>query len=200
MGTKLAPSTAIHLQADVKSEIANRKVEEMIRAFANYKKDNWDEHLVDSQVAYNSAVNATSLCSPFFVNYGIHPRAVPINNVASRNPSEKSFLDEIHEKTKFAHDRLIEQNKKMTEAASKPRNPHTFSFYDKVRLSTNNLSIEDGSGMRKSHPKFCGPFRITENINDVSFRLELSGPMKALKIHDVFHCIFFKPFVSDKDG
>ena len=69
----------------------------MIRAFANYKKDSWDEHLVDLEVVYNSAVNATTLCSPFFANYGIHPRTVPIENMASRDPSEESFFDEMRE-------------------------------------------------------------------------------------------------------
>ena len=57
-----------HPQTAGQSEITNKKFEEMIRAFANYKKDNFDEHLVDFEVAYNSGVNATTLCSPFSVN------------------------------------------------------------------------------------------------------------------------------------
>ena len=153
----------------------------MIRAFANYKKDNWDEHLVDFEMAYNPAVNATKLCSSFFVNYEIHPRTVPIDNVTSRNPPAKSFPDEIRETIKFAHDRIVEQNKKMAEYASKSRTPHIFSVYDNVKLSTKNLSIEDGIGMRKSHPKFCGPFRITEKINDVSFRLDYQSRWRRWK-------------------
>ena len=42
LGTKLAPSSAYHPQTDGQSEIANRKIEEMIRGFVNYAKDNWD--------------------------------------------------------------------------------------------------------------------------------------------------------------
>ena len=162
LGTKLAPSTASHLQTDGQSEITNRKVKEMIRAFAYYKKDNWDEHSVDLEVAYNSAVNTTTLCSPFLINYGIHPRTVPIHNMASRNPSAKSFLDEIRETTKFVHDRIVEQNKIMAEYTNKSRFLRTFSANDKVWLSTKNLSIEVGSAIRKLHPKFCSPFKITE--------------------------------------
>ena len=73
LGTKSEPSTAYHPHMDGQSEILNRKFVEMIRAFVNYKKNNWDEHLRDFMVAHNSAVNSTTLCSPFFINNGIHP-------------------------------------------------------------------------------------------------------------------------------
>ena len=200
LGTKLAPSSAYHPQTDGQSEIANRKIEEMIRAFTNYKKDNWDEHLVDFEVAYNSAVNSTTLCSPFFVNYGMHPKILPTDVVFSNNPTAKSFLDSIYDSTKFAYERIVQQNAKMAKYANKSRMAHNFSVGDQVWLSTKNLSIEDGSGMRKLHPKFCGPFKIAEKINEVTFRLNLSEPMKARKIHDAFHTSLLKPYVPDKFG
>ena len=200
LGTKLAPSTAYHPQTDGQSEISNRKVEEIIRAFANYKRDNWDDRLVDFEIAYISAVNSTTLCSPFLVNYGIHSRTIPINVVTSNNPSEKYFFDIMQDLTKFAHDRIVERNKKMDEYANKSTNPHTISVDEQAWLSTKNLSIEVGSGMRKLHPKFCGPFKIIEKINEVTFRLALSEPIKARGIHYVFHCSLFEQFVPDQYG
>ena len=68
LSMKLDRSTAYHPQADVQSEVVNRKVEEMICAFANYRKDNWDERLVDFEVVRNSAVNSNTLRSPFSSN------------------------------------------------------------------------------------------------------------------------------------
>ena len=44
LGAKLAPSSAYHPQTDGQSEIADKKVEEMIRGFVNYAKDNWDKY------------------------------------------------------------------------------------------------------------------------------------------------------------
>ena len=195
--TKLAPSSAYHPQTDGQTEISNRKVEEMIRAFANFRKDNWDEHLIDFEVAYNSAINSTTLCSPFFVNYGIHPKIVPLESLATNNPSADEFLKTTQEATKFAYDRIHIQNAKMAEYANKSRLPHTFSVGDRVWLATKNLSLEDGSGSRKLHPKFCGPFEITQKINQVTFRLKLSDPMKAKGIHDAFHVSLLKPYVED---
>ena len=198
LGTKLAPSTAYHPQTDGQSEIANRKVEEMIRAFANFSKDNWDEHLVDFEVAYNSATNSTTLCSPFYINYGLHPRIVPVEALATSNPSVKEFLKNMQEVSKFAFDRIKQQNEKMAAYANKFRKQHVFKVNDKVLLSTKNLSLEDGSGSRKLNPKFCGPFKIIEQVTNVSFRLELSEPMKAKGIHNTFHVSLLKPFYEDK--
>lgn len=74
LGPKLAPSTSYNLQTCSQSEIANRKVEETIRAFANDRKDNCDYHLIDFEVAYNSAVNSSTFSTSFFINYGMQPR------------------------------------------------------------------------------------------------------------------------------
>ena len=197
LGTKIAPSTAFHPQTDGQTEIANRKVEEMIRAFANFRKNNWDEHLVDFEVAYNSAIHSTTLYSPFFLNYGLCPRTVRIQTLSSNNPSVSKFLADIQESTKFAYENIQKQNIRMAKYANKSRLPHNFSLNDKVWLSTKNLSLEDGSGSRKLHPKFCGPFHIIEKINDVTFRIDLSEPMKARRIHDTFHVSLLKPFVED---
>lgn len=65
---------------------------------------------------------------------------------------------------------------------------------------TKKFSIEDRSRMRKLHPNFCGPIKITEIINNVTFRLALSEQMKARGIHDVFHSSLFKLFVPHQYG
>ena len=197
LGTKLAPSSAYHPQTDGQTEIANRKVEEMIRAFANYRKDNWDKHLIDFEVAYNSAINSTTLCSPFYINYGLHPRIVPVEALATNNPSVDEFLYAMQDAAKFAFDRIRQQNQKMAAYSNRFRKAHEFKVGDQVWLSTRNLTFEDGSGSRKLNPKFCGPFKIVEKITDVTFRLDLSEPMKARGIHDAFHVNLLKPFKED---
>ena len=92
MAQKLAPSIAYYPQTDSQSHIANRKVKERIRVLTNYKKDNRNECLVDFEVACDSVVNSTTLCSRFFVNCGIHLRNIQIDNMISNNRSVKSFF------------------------------------------------------------------------------------------------------------
>ena len=199
LGVKIAPSTAYHPQTDGQTEIVNRKIEEMIRAFVNYKKNNWDEHLVEFEVAYNSAVHSTTGYTPFFLNYGIHPRTIPAQLlVESPNPSVNEFLANIQEATRKAIANIQRKNEYMAKYANQKRLPHKFQPGDWVWLSTANLRLEDGSTTRKLHPKFCGPFKILTEITPVTFRLELSEPMKTRGIHNSFHVSLLRPFVPDK--
>ena len=195
--TRIAPSTAYHPQTDGQTEIVNRKVEEMIRSYANYRKNNWDEHIVDIEVAYNSAIHTTTLCSPFYLNYGRHPRTIPLEAIASNNPAVTNFINISQNSLRFARNNILSQNFSMEKQANKLRSDHPFKVGDQVLLSTKNLSLEEGSGTRKLHPKFCGPFTIKKFITDVTVKLDISEPMKAKKIHDSFHVSLLKPYIWD---
>jgi hypothetical protein len=46
-------------------------------------------------------------------------------------------------------------------------------------------------------PKFCGPFYITEKINDVPFGLDISVPMLARGIYNAFHAKRLRPYHPD---
>ena len=76
--TKLSSSSAYHPETNDQSKIMNRKLEEMMRAFANYNEDNWDVHLVEFEVAYNSTVSNTTLWTSFYMNYVMNPKHRPI--------------------------------------------------------------------------------------------------------------------------
>eukprot|EP00171_Calliarthron_tuberculosum_P021835 IDg21835t1 len=90
----------------------------------------------------------------------------------------------------------------MAEYANKSRLPHNFAVNDKVWLSTANLKLEDWSYTRKLHPKFCGPFRVSEKISEVAFRLELSYRCKLAEFMMYFMSVssdhmFPDPFFRD---
>ena len=195
--TKITPSSAYHPETDGQTEIVNRKVEEMIRAFANYDKSNWDENIIHFEVAYNSSVHTSTTFTPYFLNYGQHIRTMPIDTLETPNPSATQMIQSQQEITEKAIENIRKSNEAMATYANRKRTPMTFQKDDQVLLSTKNLSLEDGSGNRKLHPKFCGPFRVTEKINDVTYRLNLSQPMVDRKIHNAFHISLLKPYHED---
>ena len=110
----------------------------MIRTYANFRKDNWDEHLIDIEVAYDSAVNSVTLCTPFYRNKGMNPRTIPLETQANDKPSVTEFLETTQNTTKLARERIISQNYSMAKQANKTRKDHAFQAEDKVLLSAKN--------------------------------------------------------------
>ena len=47
---------------------------------------------------------------------------------------------------------------------------------------------------------FLGHSKSRKKINEDTFRLNLSEPMKIRGVHDVFHCSLLRPFIPDKYG
>ena len=68
-------------------------------------------------------------------------------------------------------------------------------------LFTKNLNLDSASSRNKLNPKYCGPFRITEQIHPVKFRLALSQPPKSRGIHNSFRSSLlftYKPDLFDR--
>ncbi len=72
-GTRLNMSTARHPQTDGQTERANRTLEEMLRAYVSPYQDDWDQHLLAVEFAYNNSEQASTKYSPFYLMYGEHP-------------------------------------------------------------------------------------------------------------------------------
>ena len=77
----------------------------------------------------------------------------------------------------------------MKEGHPKSYGASALTVGDKVWLQAKQIKIHQQSA--KLGPKQLGPFKITEVISDVDYRLAL--PL-ALKIHDVFHVDCLSPY------
>ena len=198
LGTKLRPSSAYHPQTDGQTEIVNKKLEEMIPAFVNYNQDNWDNHLVELEVAYNSSVHSTTTFSPFFLTYGQEIKSIPADILHSDNDLTHRYLQNIKDSIKCAQEKIQKSNNYSANYFNKKRIPCEFKVGDWVLLSTKNLKLDSTINRNKLEMKFCGPFRITEAINKVTFRLDLSQPMIAKGIHNAFHASLLVPYHQDK--
>ncbi len=70
-GSCLIVGSAYHKNTNAKVERANGVVSDTLRAFANSRKDDWDDHLPLTVFAIN---NASAQLTPFLVDRGVHPR------------------------------------------------------------------------------------------------------------------------------
>ena len=93
----LRPSTAYHPQTDGQTERTNQTLEAYLRSYINYKQDDWADFLPIAEFAYNNSVHSATTVSPFFANYGYHPRLTMALDTEVPSPEAHDFAKSISE-------------------------------------------------------------------------------------------------------
>ena len=188
LGTSFNMSTSAHPETDGQTERMNRTLEQMLRSYVNYKTNDWDEHLVYCEMAYNNSVQSSTGYSPYYMNYGVHMR-LPVHmtnaqvNRMSTNETANQMFIHMNDILATAKNNLQHAQERQTRNANKHRQQVNFQVGDQVLLSTTNLKVDDRA--RKLTSKYIGPFTIKNKISDVVYELEL--PTLLNRIHPVFH-------------
>jgi len=67
-------STAFHPQTDGQTENTNQAIEAFLRHYINFAQDDWASQLPIYEFTLNNSTSASTGFTPFFANYGFHPR------------------------------------------------------------------------------------------------------------------------------
>ena len=89
LGVRLRMSTAFRPQTDGQTERINQTLEQYLRQFCNYEQNDWCDMLPLAEYSYNNSVTTATQMSPFYANYGFHPRTTWPAEVESKNPASK---------------------------------------------------------------------------------------------------------------
>lgn len=189
LGVKQRFSTAYHPQTDGSTERVNQELEQYLRAYCNYRQNNWARYLLFAEFAHNSAQHSATNQAPFYLLMGYHPRWFPSIHDQSPVPSVQARLVELRKAradAESAHE----------VAANLMREHHQGTFPtwkkgDLVHLETKNLTTTHPSA--KLRPRRFGPLPITEVLGPVTFKLKLPP---HVKIHPVFHASLLTPYVE----
>ena len=97
LGIKCQLSTTFHLQINGQTERQNRTMEAYLRAFVNFKQNDWAKILPIAEFAYNNAKNASTGHMPFKLNCGYHPCVSfeKNTNPCSRSKTADELLAEL---------------------------------------------------------------------------------------------------------
>jgi hypothetical protein len=186
LDTKLAMSTAFHPQTDGQTEIMNRSLEQMLRAYTNECQDNWDTLLPYAEIAYNNSRNSSTGYSPFYVNYGEEinlPSNLLADEINSTNATVEDIVNDIQTTLKFVDANLQNAQDRQKKYADLDRREESFKVNDRVLLDTADITFTTGS--KKFLDKFIGPYKIIEVVSATAYKLEL--PPRLSRLHPVFH-------------
>ncbi|HEY6407467.1 MAG TPA: RNase H-like domain-containing protein, partial [Ktedonobacteraceae bacterium] len=191
-------STAFHPQSDGQTERVNQVLEQYLRIFCHYQQDNWYDLLPLAEFAYNNAKHASTQTSPFFANYGYHPRMSIVDPTPREgaNPAAEAFVEKferVHNDLRHTLRKAQLQYKAAFDAHVKESPP--FQPGDLVWLSRKHIKTTRPS--LKLDAKRLGPFKITEVVGEArsAYRIELPAQMR---IHPVFHVSLLTPYRANE--
>ena len=175
-GTSLRMSTAYHPQSDGQTERSNRTLIEALRSCVSFRQTDWDTHLPALEMAVNSATQAATGYSPFFLNHGRNMRMpvdIAMELPADAHPGGAALAAELGEAIARARANILVEQQRQSNTAGKKRRENTIQVNDRVMLSSDHLLRCRGNRAPKMAPRFLGPFRVLARAHNNAVRLEL---------------------------
>ena len=186
-------TTAFHPQSNGGNERVNTDVYAYLRQYTNYLQTDWVQFLPTAEFAYNNSIHSATGMTPFFANYGYHPRMDVDFHVKSAVPAASSFLNRLQQVWKAIMDNILASQARMIRFANGKRKPVAYKLGDMVWLNRRNLTTRRPS--QKLDSVRIGPFEITKVINRNSVQLKL--PPRS-RIHNVFHVDLLRPYTKGR--
>ena len=163
LDVRLRKSTAFHSQTDGQTERVNQSLEQNLRQYCNYEQDNWYDLLPLAEYAYNNSATKATQMSPFFANYGFHPRTNWPVEKESKNPASRNYAHWMESVNELCVKRLEETRERMGKYYDRTRKEAPpYSVGDLVMLNGKNIRTRRAA--KKLDAKLFGPLKVVRLV------------------------------------
>ena len=176
----------------------NKMMEQYLRCFSRDKPKAWSQFLPLAEWWYNTTTHSSTKLSPFEAVYGYPPpKLIPYTPGTTKLQEVENTLRSREEILRILHYNLQQARDRMKKWADRKRTDRSFNTGDWVYLRLQpyrQQTLAQRTNMKLA-PRFYGPFKITEKIGEVAYRLDL--PLDS-KIHPVFHVSCLKEKLGNR--
>ena len=151
-------------------------LEQYLRIYTNYQHSDWASLLPLAEFSYNNSKHSATALSPFFANYGFHPRMTLLPPASdSRTPAADSYVRQLREAEDILQRELQKSRKAMEVIANRRRRPAPpLVIGQKVWVLRRHISIARPSS--KLDVRRLGPFPIIGQVGSSAYRLRSPRP------------------------
>ncbi|WVZ59355.1 hypothetical protein U9M48_009508 [Paspalum notatum var. saurae] len=193
-GHQVTHDVGLPPSVDGQSEAANKVIVMYLRCLTGDRPRRWLQWLPWAEYVFNTAYQSSLRDTPFRVVYGRDPPSIRsyepgdtrVAAVARTMAEREEFLADVRHRPEQA--RAV--RKKHYDKAHRDV-AYRVGDWVLLRLRHRSPASMGPAGAGKLKPRYYGPYRVTELINDVAVRPAL--PARA-HIHDVFHVGVLKKF------
>ena len=156
LGIESSLTTAYHPQSDGQTERVNQILEQYLRCYVDYNLSDWSQYLPTAEFAYNNREHEGTKHTPFFLEYGRHPRAGPEILKQVQEIDLTDVMRTRHQAQEHAKAALNLAAERMKWYYDKGVQSVPFKVGDKVLLNLKDYQSTE----RALHPRYEGPFEI----------------------------------------
>ncbi|KIN98838.1 hypothetical protein M404DRAFT_30992 [Pisolithus tinctorius Marx 270] len=190
IGVKTKLSTGYHPQTNGESERVNQEVEGYLCLYCSEFPNSWAGKLPSAEFTHNSRVHSVHKMTPFSLILGYDPSPYPEKRLTPVPSIDKRLerLTSSQDVATLAHQKAQELMRSCSKGSYEPP-----KVGDQVLLDTGHLRIKNQCD--KIAPRRLGPFKVTQVMSPVAFRLDLPP---TWKVHPVFHASRVLPYVENE--